>query len=96
MNILDIVSSWFSLAAAAFCAVFVLLIYGWYRRPKNFPPGPRGLPFVGCIPFLSKPASVTYKKWSEVHGPVMSVRLGNTDWITLNDYKSLYEVMHWI
>jgi len=78
-----------SIAAGVF--VSLLLCY-WYHRPKNFPPGPRGLPLLGVIPFLGRYFERSAKKWSETYGPVLSLRMGREDFVVLNDYESIYEV----
>ena len=86
------IASWCTPTCGFFLAVVALALYWWYRRPHNFPPGPRGIPFLGCIPLLEDPAARTYYKWSKSYGPVMSVRIGSEDWVTLNDYDAIYEV----
>ncbi|CAK8679271.1 unnamed protein product [Clavelina lepadiformis] len=68
-------------------------LYYWYKRPRSFPPGPRGIPFLGVIPFLGKIPERVLFKWSKIYGPVMSLRIGRKDWISLNDYDSINQAL---
>jgi len=72
--------------------VTFLLVYFWYRRGNKAPPGPRGVPILGVIPWIGKIPAKTMRKWSKKYGPVMSVRLGLKDWVVLNDYETIQEV----
>ncbi|KAF8409092.1 hypothetical protein HHK36_005167 [Tetracentron sinense] len=40
------------------------------------PPGPRGLPLVGYLPFLSTDLHRSFAKLAHVYGPIMKLRLG--------------------
>ena len=80
-------STWAILAATMF-----IWLYHWYKRPKLFPPGPRGIPLFGTLPFLGKFPERTLKKWSKTYGPIMSVRFGTKDLIFLNNCESVYQV----
>jgi len=72
--------------------VFILICY-WYARPHNEPPGPRGFPILGIMPYLNKHPERLFAKWSEHYGPVMTVPMGPQKWVILNDYTSIYEVI---
>ena len=80
-------STWAILAAAVFMSFYL-----WYKRPKNFPPGPRGLPFVGVVPYLGKFPERTLQKWSKSYGPVMSVRFGSKDLVVISNSAYLQQV----
>ncbi|XP_002125797.2 cytochrome P450 2B19 [Ciona intestinalis] len=71
------------------------MYYYWWKFPNpRYPPGVRGIPVLGALPFLSKFAHKDIMRWSrEKYGPIMSVRAGQTDSIFLNDYESIYEAM---
>ena len=72
----------------------VTLLYYWYKRPSRFPPGPRGIPVVGVLPFASAGAEKAALKWSKEYGPIMSMRMASTDWVVLNDYDSMRKVTY--
>nr|XP_026694607.1 cytochrome P450 2C41-like [Ciona intestinalis] len=77
---------------ATFLVVFYAVYY-WYKRPGSYPPGPRGYPLVGVLPRLGKYPERVMRKWSRKYGPVMSVRMGRNDWVSLNDYSSIKEAL---
>ncbi|XP_078491812.1 cytochrome P450 2B6-like [Ciona intestinalis] len=79
-------------------AVFTLVLfvyYYWWKWPHpRYPPGVRGIPVLGALPFFGKFAQKDFMRWSrEKYGPIMSVRFGQRDSVVLNDYESLYEAM---
>ena len=86
----DYLYDWFYIIGG----ILVLLLYlvYWYQRPYKFPPGPRGLPFVGYLPFLSKTIERDVSKLSQKLGPIISVRIGPTDAVFLNDFNSIQKV----
>ena len=79
-------------AWSVFVALLLICIYRWYKRPKNLPPGPRGIPFLGMLPFFGKYPERKMKEWSKSYGAVMSVRLPTEDMIVLNDYDVVQKV----
>ncbi|XP_078491645.1 cytochrome P450 2B2-like [Ciona intestinalis] len=78
--------------------VFTLVLfvyYYWWKLPHpRYPPGVRGIPVLGALPFLGKFPQKDIVRWSrEKYGPIMSVRLGRKDSVVLNDYESIYEAL---
>jgi len=71
----------------------LILIYYWYARPQGAPPGPRGFPVLGIMPYLDKYPERIFAQWSKYYGPVMTVPMGLENWVVLNDYASIYEVI---
>ena len=81
----------FSWVIGIISVVLLYLIY-WYRRPYKFPPGPRGFPLVGYLPFMSTKVESDVLKLGKKYGSVLSVRMGPKDVVFLNDYKSIHKV----
>ncbi|XP_076825446.1 cytochrome P450 2J2-like [Clavelina lepadiformis] len=59
--------------------------------PEGFPPGRKGVPFLGCAPFVGSDAPRAFFNWSKDYGSIMSVRMGKKTWVVLNDYDSMYQ-----
>ena len=78
-------------------AVLVLLCLAWCRTRKagrgRLPPGPRGLPVVGYLPWLD-PAHPyrTLTALAERWGPVFTVRMGSLDCVVLADNNIIKEL----
>ncbi|KAJ7446023.1 cytochrome P450 [Mycena galericulata] len=59
-----------------------------YRRKRDLPPGPRGLPFVGNIFQLPKKGQyLQFTKWKEQYGPIFSLNLMGQLVVVLNTHK---------
>ncbi|CAK8698283.1 unnamed protein product [Clavelina lepadiformis] len=70
------------------------LIYQWWKDPHpRFPPGPKGFPFIGILPYLGKRFEQIVKKWSlDNYGPVMSIRMPRETIVYLNTFEAVNEV----
>nr|QSD59127.1 CYP370A15 [Diaphanosoma celebensis]QST15067.1 CYP370A5 protein [Diaphanosoma celebensis] len=83
------------------CAVAVLLFLLWRvsRRPDGFPPGPRGVPLLGYIPFVKRHDPVypfkAMMKLSEMYGPVVGFYMGPRQaFISVCGYEAVKEALH--
>ena len=83
---------YFHLRLIAITLAVVLYFIYWYRRPRRCPPGPRGIPILGYIPFLGNWPEKTLFKLSQKYGKILTVRMGAEDVIFLNDYESIHAV----
>ncbi|XP_077998175.1 cytochrome P450 2U1-like [Glandiceps talaboti] len=73
-----------------FSVTFSTLIFVWiFRRPRNLPPGPIGLPIIGSLFTLGRKPYKTFLEWSQVYGDVMSVRLGTELVVVLNSHEAI-------
>ncbi|KAL1433106.1 hypothetical protein MTO96_002071 [Rhipicephalus appendiculatus] len=58
---------------------------------KRLPPGPKGVPILGYLPFMWKPFHIIFHELSKQHGPIVRLRLGCKDVVALNDLDSIRE-----
>ena len=57
-------------------------------RPRNFPPGPPCLAFLGSLPYLDvRNLSKSFIKLTEKHGDIYSVFIGTTPVVVLNSWE---------
>ncbi|OBS75814.1 hypothetical protein A6R68_17734, partial [Neotoma lepida] len=78
------------LAAVAF---LFLADYFKNRRPKNYPPGPRRLPFVGCLPYLDiKQPHISVQKFVKKYGNVLSLEFANIPSVVVTGMPLIKEV----
>ncbi|CAM8901121.1 unnamed protein product [Rhodiola kirilowii] len=86
----------FQAVLASIASIFIL---SWIvkapRRKRTFPlpPGPRGLPLLGYLPFLGTDPHVTFANLSKVYGPIFKVQLGNKLHIVLSSPELVKEVV---
>ncbi|KAK6138673.1 hypothetical protein DH2020_027588 [Rehmannia glutinosa] len=79
-------------------SVSVLLIsIIWYlkalRKSPPLPPGPRGLPILGYLPFLSKNLLHQFKDLRHKYGPIFKLYLGNKLWVVISSPSLVKEVV---
>lgn len=78
--------------AVLLTVIVIYSVYLWYKRPHNAPPGPRGFPILGNLPYLQENAHKVLAKWSKTYGPLMLVRMGREEWLVINDFDTLQKV----
>ncbi|XP_039274009.2 uncharacterized protein LOC120347963 [Styela clava] len=71
----------------------VYSLYTFIKRPRNFPPGPRGIPILGVAPFVGSRPEVTFAKWSETYGDIIGFKLGSDYTVVLNSYDAIQEAL---
>ncbi|CAO2588154.1 Cytochrome P450 2J3 [Lemmus lemmus] len=74
--------------------VFLFLVdYLKKRRPKNYPPGPRPLPFVGCLFYLDpKQPYLALHKFVKKYGNILSVDFTNVPSVVVTGMPLIKEV----
>ncbi|KAM6077703.1 cytochrome P450 2J6-like isoform 1-T1 [Theristicus caerulescens] len=78
-----------------FLIVFLLVAdYMKHRKPKNFPPTPFSLPFIGHIHLLNfKDPNITVKKLTKKYGDIFSLQMGGTSFVFINGLRMIKEAL---
>ncbi|PWA57976.1 cytochrome P450-like protein [Artemisia annua] len=79
-------------ALAVLVGMLVILAISWYKRSNSstgkgtppLPPGPKGLPIVGYLPFLSPNLHHEFAKMANQYGPIFKLYLGSELHIVVN------------
>ncbi|XP_015429007.1 PREDICTED: LOW QUALITY PROTEIN: methyl farnesoate epoxidase-like [Dufourea novaeangliae] len=79
--------------------VLILLVLYHFRRPRRFPPGPRGLPILGNLLDIAKLAKKeklycdTWCRLADQYGPVVGLRLGFKESMIIVSGKEAVTIM---
>lgn len=81
-------------ASASVLAVFLAVLVAvrvaqMVREANSLPPGPWGLPVLGCLPFLKGDLHLYLRDLTQKYGSLMSTRLGSQLIVVLSDYKMI-------
>jgi len=76
----------------ALVVIFIIYCIKASLRPRDFPPGPPCLAFLGSLPYLDvRNLSKSFNKLTEKHGDIFSVFIGGTPVVVLNSYEVIKE-----
>ncbi|NP_001383635.1 cytochrome P450, family 2, subfamily J, polypeptide 22 isoform X2 [Gallus gallus] len=78
-----------------FLLVFLLVSdYMKKRKPKDFPPGPFALPFLGNVQLMvAKDPVSTVQKLTEKHGDIFSMQVGSMSFVIVNGLQMIKEAL---
>jgi len=75
--------------------VLVSFIITWYLRTnkplRNFPAGPRQLPFLGNLLSVGLNLKDAFNRWRNTYGPIVGFKLGQQPCIVISDFDMLNE-----
>ncbi|KAK1304359.1 Geraniol 8-hydroxylase [Acorus calamus] len=57
------------------------------------PPGPRGLPLLGSLPFLRRDVHRQFTELAREYGPIFGLRLGSKQWVVVTSASLAKEVL---
>ncbi|KAK8703392.1 hypothetical protein V6N13_021708 [Hibiscus sabdariffa] len=86
-------------AATLVAAVITVFCFAWWWAKKltktnpPLPPGPRGLPLLGSLPFLKPELHSYFRELSETYGPIFKLQLGKRTCIVINSPPIAKEVL---
>lgn len=89
----------FTVLLTIFLALLILYCFHWYVSiPKNLPPGPLSLPFVGSylqLKFGSKDRNeiTTLEKWSKKFGSIFGFYIGQKFVVVLGNYEMIEKAL---
>ncbi|XP_073669440.1 cytochrome P450 2F2-like isoform X3 [Paramisgurnus dabryanus] len=74
--------------------IFILFLYIRISRPKNFPPGPRPVPFFGNLLQLNMANPLKdFKRLENRYGKVYSLYIGSRPTVVLNGFEVIKEAL---
>ncbi len=89
-GVFSLLDTW---TVTVFLLVFVgvLMIISYMRAPGNLPPGPRGVPVMGVIPFMGKKPYLQIQAWWRQYGDVYSMYMGSRLVMVVNGIEAMKE-----
>uniref|UniRef100_A0A4W4FSI1 Uncharacterized protein n=1 Tax=Electrophorus electricus TaxID=8005 RepID=A0A4W4FSI1_ELEEL len=88
--------NWIDFTSVVLFSCVFLLFYDYVRNktPKNFPPGPRSLPFIGDIHHIDlQKTHIELTRFAEKYGRVFSTRIFGERFVIVNGYKLVKKVI---
>ncbi|KAF8028287.1 hypothetical protein BT93_E1021 [Corymbia citriodora subsp. variegata] len=80
-----------------FIAIAALSFFSLFRRRNHtkasLPPGPRGVPFFGYLPFLGTNLHWKFTELAETYGPIYKLWLGSKLYVVVNSPSLAKEIM---
>ena len=82
-------------SGAVFVMTLLLVKLAMMANKKRYklPPGPRGLPLVGYLPFFGKEPPVTFMEMRKTYGDVISITMGSWPAIVINGREAIREAL---
>ncbi|KIW32629.1 uncharacterized protein PV07_04160 [Cladophialophora immunda] len=82
-----------ALLVTVITVVFLVRLGIASRRPKNFPPGPAGLPIIGNLHQIPPAKSfLKFHELSKEYGPIVGLKFGPQNVVVLNHYQPVKEL----
>lgn len=82
------------LALTLLAISLAILLYISRKTSSRLPPGPRGLPFMGYLPFLGTDLHKEFSKMAQLFGPIFKLQLGSKTYIIVSSADLAKAVVH--
>ncbi|GAV89799.1 LOW QUALITY PROTEIN: p450 domain-containing protein, partial [Cephalotus follicularis] len=83
-----------TILVTVFALIWFLCIFRKSRKDNvQLPPGPCGLPIVGCLPFLGNNLPHEFTKLAQIYGPIYKLWLGSKLCVVINLSSLMKEVV---
>lgn len=85
----------FSLTSVLLALLLTPLLYLLYKsrtRPKNFPPGPLGIPCIGSTHYLTEMRHFGMMKLAKKYGNIVSLKLFHFDVVLVNGFEEIKDL----
>jgi Cytochrome P450 len=94
-DITSILSSTMTYVLSFGFASILLVLHFIYAPPlQPYPPGPRGLPFIGAAFRVPKHKEwATYARWSKQYGPILGFRVFGQNVVVLHTAEAANELL---
>ncbi|KAK4486394.1 hypothetical protein RD792_009068 [Penstemon davidsonii] len=87
----------FYIIALSISLTLVSIIWFMIKKPTSksppLPPGPRGLPIVGYLPYIGKNLLVQFTELAHQYGPIYKLHLGHKLWVVVSSPSITKEVV---
>uniref|UniRef100_T1IT96 Cytochrome P450 n=1 Tax=Strigamia maritima TaxID=126957 RepID=T1IT96_STRMM len=60
---------------------------------KNLPPGPKGIPFLGYLPFLGRKPHLVLTELKKKYGDILTIHIGSERVVVLSSFELIKEAM---
>ncbi|PIA32656.1 hypothetical protein AQUCO_04400087v1 [Aquilegia coerulea] len=82
-----------------FVVITLIMWYAWMMKNSKktmkypLPPGPRGLPLVGNLPFIDRDVYRYFAKMTDIYGPIFKLKIGSKLYVVIGSTSLAKEVL---
>lgn len=89
-SLLSVLDTW-TITIILLVFICLMTIISYARVPGKLPPGPRGAPIVGVMPFMGKKPYLQIQAWWRTYGDVYSMYMGSRLMVVINGIDAMKE-----